>query len=383
MLIDSAVFAAGTGADEVPGRACRQVRTVGSSARYRWLKAMGRIAGVWALSCALPGVPAAHHSLSEWDPNVIVELQGEVVEVVWRNPHVRFTMKVENAEGEEELWGIAGSSLAHLDRRKVPRDAVEVGDIIRLSGSPSNRRRNNVIAHTMLLADGRELLIRGMGSLGPNVGSIYSDVIVGENSDWTEATEVPEGAGIFLPWRIGRPRGWDELPLTAAAESVQAQWDPRDNWVLDCEPRGMPGTMFNPYPVEFAQLDDGNILLRIEEHDNERLIHMSGDIGPATRPASRLGFSVGHWEDERTLVVETSRISFGWFNQDGIPQSEDSTIVERFELNETGDGIAYRITLTDPETFTTPVTGRAQWVAVTGIRIRPFAMYCEDGFYDD
>ncbi len=57
----------------------------------------------------------------------------------------------------------------------------------------------------MLLADGRELLIRGMGSLGPNVGSIYSDVIVGENSDWTEATEVPEGAGIFLPWRIGRP----------------------------------------------------------------------------------------------------------------------------------------------------------------------------------
>ena len=226
MLIDSAVFAAGTVADQVPERACRQVRTVGSSARYRWLKTMGRI---------------------------------------------------------------AGSSLAHLDRRKAPRDAVEVGDIIRLSGSPSNRRRNNVIAHTM----------------------------------------------------------------------------------------------FNPYPVEFVQLDDGNILLRIEEHDNERLIHMSGDVDPVSQPPSRQGFSVGRWEDPRTLVVETSRVSFGWLNQDGIPQSEDSTIVERFELNEAGDGIAYGITLTDPETFTQPVMGRAQWVAVPGIRIRPFAMYCEDGFYED
>ena len=132
--------------------------------------------GAWALTSVAPGLSMAHHSLSEWDPNVIVELQGEVVEVVWRNPHVRFTIEVVNAAGEDDLWRIAGSSLAHLDRRNVPRDAVEVGDIIRVSGSPSNRRRNNVIAHTMLLADGRELLIRGMGSLGPNVGSIYSDV---------------------------------------------------------------------------------------------------------------------------------------------------------------------------------------------------------------
>ena len=240
-----------------------------------------------------------------------------------------------------------------------------------------------MIAHTMLLADGRELLIRGMGSLGPNVGSIYSDVIVGENSDWTEVTAVPDGAGIFLPWRIGRPRGWDELPLTAAAEETQAQWDPRDNWVLDCEARGMPGTMFNPYPVEFVQQDDGNILLRIEEHDNERLIHMGDDFNPVSQPPNRLGVSVGRWEDARTLVVETSGISFGWFNQGGIPQSEDSIIVERFELNEAGDGIAYHIEVNDPATFTRTVTGRAQWAAVPGIRIRPFAMYCADGFYKD
>ncbi|HEY5624626.1 MAG TPA: hypothetical protein VIV14_12770, partial [Gammaproteobacteria bacterium] len=63
--------------------------------------------------------------------------------------------------------------------------------------------------------------------------------------------------------------------------------------------------------------------------------------------------------------------------------SEASTIVERFELNEAGDGIAYHVELTDPATFTKTVTGRAQWAAVPGIRIRPFAMYCEDGFYQE
>ena len=31
----------------------------------------------------------------------IVELEGEVVSVVWANPHVRFSVKVVNAAGEE------------------------------------------------------------------------------------------------------------------------------------------------------------------------------------------------------------------------------------------------------------------------------------------
>ena len=69
----------------------------------------------------------------------------------------------------------------------------------------------------------------------------------------------------------------------------------------------MPGTMFNPYPVEFVQLDDGDILLRIEEHDNERLIHMSSDFDPASQPPQRLGVSVGRWENERTLVAGLQR----------------------------------------------------------------------------
>ena len=66
-----------------------------------------------------------------------------------------------------------------------------------------------------------------------------------------------------------------------------------------------------------------------------------------------------------------------------LTEWDPNVIVEHFELNEAGDGIAYRIELTDPATFTQTVTGYANWAAVPGIEIRPFAMYCEDNFYQD
>ena len=115
----------------------------------------------------LSGIALPHHSLSEWDPNVIVELEGEVVDIVWRNPHVRFSMMVINADGEEEIWGVAGQSLAHLDRRKVPRDAVEVGDIVRVSGSPSNRRGG---ADQGSMGSARQLGARLRGARGHLIG---------------------------------------------------------------------------------------------------------------------------------------------------------------------------------------------------------------------
>ena len=36
----------------------------------------------------VPMMVSAHHSNAEWDPNLKREFEGEVANVVWRNPHV-------------------------------------------------------------------------------------------------------------------------------------------------------------------------------------------------------------------------------------------------------------------------------------------------------
>ena len=53
-----------------------------------------------------------------------------------------------------------------------------------------------------------------------------------------------------------------------------------------------------------------------------------------------------------TLVVRTDHIAAGYFDPDGVPQSENISVVERFIPNESYDRLDYRITVTDPEYFT-------------------------------
>ena len=115
----------------------------------------------------LPRLAAPHHSMAEWDTSVIDEMQGEIVSVVWRNPHIRWTMRIENEAGEGELWTMAGTSPNHLTRRGVTADTLKVGEVIRVAGSPSTRRPLNFIVNSALLPDRTEVLLRGLGPAAP------------------------------------------------------------------------------------------------------------------------------------------------------------------------------------------------------------------------
>ena len=53
--------------------------------------------GLIALA-ALPSVAAAHHSFfGRFDTQTLVEVEGEVTEVLWRNPHAYFGVRVDGS----------------------------------------------------------------------------------------------------------------------------------------------------------------------------------------------------------------------------------------------------------------------------------------------
>ena len=339
-----------------------------------------------AIAAALPLQASAHHSMAEWDRSNVYEMEGEIVNVVWANPHIRWTMRITNDEGEDELWRMAGTSPNHLTRRGVTAELLQVGDVITVVGSPSTRRPLNFIVNSALMADGAEVLWRG---LGPAVDPHWPNArtVIGSGEWGVAEAASAEPRGLFTVWKLASVEGcinrdcdMEPLSLTPEAESVLATWDVADNWVVRCQRRGMPSIMVNPYPMEFIDQGD-TILFRIEFEDNERVIHMADDIDPSTQPRSHMGFSVGRWENDSTLIVETSRMNFPWQNTSGAPMSEDGFAVERFALSENELRLNYEITFTDPGTLTAPSTKRLGWMAVPGIEIQEIPLDCSDDAY--
>ena len=132
----------------------------------------------------------------------------------------------------------------------------------------------------------------------------------------------------------------------------------------------MPMMMDNPYPIQF--IDEGDTMtLRLEEWDGLRTIDMQPGATAQGKPTAPTGYSIGRWEGS-TLVVETSRISERFFDDLGTPQSADSRLVERFTLSDDETRLDYTLTITDPTTFTAPVTLTGFWEWIAGEQIKEF-----------
>lgn len=310
---------------------------------------------------ALPLAASAHHSLAEFSGTAQQELEGEVLRVMWSNPHIRFTLGSRNDAGEMETWQLTGQDLNNLDRREVPRNLVAVGDVIRVAGNLSNRRARNLYVSNLLTANGTEIIIR------PTAEPMWSQTAVGllTPADDRQASAT-EGQTIFRVWsRHGSnssPRDSRYFPFTAAAVAARSAWDEDDNFAARCEPEGMPRIMTNPHPFEFV--DQGaTIALRSELYDLTRVIHIDDALDPATQSATSLGYSVGRWEDQ-TLIVSTSRVNWPYFDNIGTPQTEAAEYVERFALSDDGSRLDYRLVITDPTTFSEPAVYERYWLAL-------------------
>ena len=100
-----------------------------------------------------------------------------------------------------------------------------------------------------------------------------------------------------------------------------------------------------------------------------RTVHMT-DVAEPTQ-SSPYGHSVGHWEGG-SLVVETTHINWPWFDQTGIPQSEEVHVLERFTPSAEGHQLDYSATVTDPVIFTEPVVLERYWIWVPGEAVEPY-----------
>jgi len=124
-----------------------------------------------------------------------------------------------------------------------------------------------------------------------------------------------------------------------------------------CLPQGVPKLDFVSYPWKLVETPSSVVML-FETFTFWRQIFTDGrSVDPSAKPAW-MGYSTGRWDGD-TLVVTTTDIDWPYFQLyglEGVPQSPEMTIVERFEPSAEAQELAYDIAATDPQTFTQTVT---------------------------
>jgi hypothetical protein len=123
---------------------------------------------------------------------------------------------------------------------------------------------------------------------------------------------------------------------------------PQDTRLARCLPNPWPRHFNAPYPIEIFQFPDVT-LISYEVPAVWRRIWTDGRKHPEDAEPSWLGHSIGWWEGD-VFVIDTVNVK----NTNNEPSQVHS--VEKYRLSPNGKQIEMEITVTDPDTYTRPVT---------------------------
>ncbi len=213
----------------------------------------------------------------------------------------------------------------------------------------------------------------GAGSAGAATAPASDSAPSDRQSAYTALAKLPDWSGGWEPMRYARPgadAGKPPAPprLTPAYAAQYAAFQQKNRTtpginfvseVANCVPPGVPGSMQQPYPIEFL-FTPGRVTILIETYSIVRRVYTDGTPLPAESDPSYQGSSVGHWEGD-TLVVETTGILPETSPLNGINGHSDKLrVTERIHLVEP-DVLEITTTRDDPAVFVEPYTTTAHY----------------------
>jgi hypothetical protein len=229
--------------------------------------------------------------------------------------------------------------------------------------------------------------VASCGKNSPKDGAVHpadSAVSVHSENVYAQLAKLPDWGGVWEPVRLARPEAPPPPPpeppkLTPHYAAMYAAYQQKNRTtpglnfvtpVANCVPPGVPGSMRQPYPIEFL-FTPGRVTIAIETYSIVRRIYTDGSQLETEPDPSYQGTSVGHWEGD-TLVVETAGILPETSPMDGIlGHSDKMKITERISLAD-ADTLDIKTTVEDPEVFTEPYTSTAQYARHRDWKIREY-----------
>jgi hypothetical protein len=112
---------------------------------------------VAALGLVLASAAGAHHSQSEFDFKLNVDVEGTITKLEWKSPHARLYVDVVGEKGETVNWNFELPSPNTLMRRGWTRDSLKAGDHVRVSGARARNFPTIAYARSIRDRDGKAL----------------------------------------------------------------------------------------------------------------------------------------------------------------------------------------------------------------------------------
>ena len=325
---------------------------------------------VVALIAALFLAPAAsaHHSVAaEFDTSQRAELEGEITQVWFTNPHVRYRLTVTNADGAREDWELQGGNVTNLLRQNWTADSLRVGDRVTASGALGRNGAKKLQIREIVTADGRVvpaarrsardaarydrcerrqgLRLRRTPSRPDRYhGPVAQRLQVASHGRRSRAEAATFHARRPAPLRVDASvaRPFDALPRAWAAANFRRAVQHGHRRRRQSLPRGLPRAQHAATHLDGRAHAAGQ--------------HTCDADGLLRRPLGR-----------RRARDRDDASSAGWLDGSGLPMAGDGTrIVERYEFADDRLSIARTMTIYDPY-----LHGASRAPAVLGARRQP------------
>ena len=326
---------------------------------------------------AAPKLLAHHGAVTNgvlYNTDEIIELEGEMTEVFWHNPHTRGRLRVVTDTGEEEIYEVElGPGPRSMEARYELTAEDFIGNV-KVAGYPVRRREHHFGALNVLLPSGEEFVS------GASDGLRWANESLVRQDDEFDPAQVAEerrtATSIFRSWRAGQgtwvepevdlSRDW----LTDYGRELNEAYDILEDNIELAECRqGMPDATFDPVPMQIRDLGD-RVEIESSEYNTTRTIYLDSSATPDPE-FSATGFSTGRWVGD-TLVVTTTHIDWPYWSEWGLPQSEQATVVETYAVSEGGNRLDFSVTVMDPVIYTRPFTLSRSKVWTPGLEITPY-----------
>src|SRR5262245_38870122 len=151
------------------------------------------------------------------------------------------------------------------------------------------------------------------------------------------------------------------IPINDAARLFAESWDASRLTLQEhqCRVHVAPYIYHGPLKLRIWQEKDPMtqqviaIKNYISTYEQTRTIWMDGRPHPsAFAPHTFMGFSTGRWEGN-VLVVTTTHLKQGWVRRNGVPESDQATLYERFSRH--GNVLTHTVIITDPVYLAEPM----------------------------
>jgi hypothetical protein len=112
------------------------------------------MAGCLVLS---PAVSQAHHSFAaEFLADEWVTIEGEITQVWFKNPHVRYYVDVTDENGEVTRWDARTNAASMLQRQGWNKNTIKVGDKVTMKGNLGRKGKKLLSIFTVTFPDGTQ-----------------------------------------------------------------------------------------------------------------------------------------------------------------------------------------------------------------------------------